>query len=254
MATSKCTRNSAGRTGRASSHDVERQSPVPHECVVVEVACNVNARPSLKRGWSRRRATPRYGERQSSKDELMALRWEDVDLTANVIRVERSWDAIEGLIAPKSAKGTRRVPIASVLRDYLVPHRLSTGGRGLVFGDESRPFRPDVVTPRRCRVGGTPADHLARVQALVRQPDDRGGRQREGAEHVHGSREHRRDARQVRPSHARQRGRGGGSARRLPDGRDRAGGAVIVALSVAPERNPACGAAVARCSTSWSRP
>jgi integrase len=33
--------------------------------------------------------------------ELRALRWEDVDLTGGVLRVERSWDAREGAVEPK---------------------------------------------------------------------------------------------------------------------------------------------------------
>lgn len=36
------------------------------------------------------------------RGELLALRWEDVDLPAGVIHVERSWDAKEGVVAPKS--------------------------------------------------------------------------------------------------------------------------------------------------------
>ncbi len=51
------------------------------------------------------------------RGELLALRWEDVDLAAGVIRVERSWDAKEGFVAPKSRAGRRTVPIAAVLRD-----------------------------------------------------------------------------------------------------------------------------------------
>jgi integrase len=56
--------------------------------------------------------------------ELQALRWEDVDLAGGVIRVERSWDEKEGVIEPKSKNGRRKVPIAAVLRDHLVEHRM----------------------------------------------------------------------------------------------------------------------------------
>src|SRR5262249_1777120 len=56
--------------------------------------------------------------------ELRALRWEDIDLANGVIRVERSWDKVEGPIEPKSRAGRRSVPIAGVLRDYLVEHML----------------------------------------------------------------------------------------------------------------------------------
>lgn len=47
----------------------------------------------------------------------MALRVEDLDLAAGVLRVERSFDPKAGhYIAPKSASGRRTVPIPAVLR------------------------------------------------------------------------------------------------------------------------------------------
>ena len=52
--------------------------------------------------------------------ELRALDWSAVDLPAEIIRVEHSWDRVEGLVEPKSRKGKRTVPIPSVLRGYLV--------------------------------------------------------------------------------------------------------------------------------------
>lgn len=67
--------------------------------------------------------------------ELRGLRWEDVDLDRNVVRVERSWDAIEGVIEPKSKAGRRTVPIGKVLRAHLLRHQLASGRReGLAFG------------------------------------------------------------------------------------------------------------------------
>lgn len=57
------------------------------------------------------------------RGELRALRWSDVDLDANVIAVERSWDDVEGPIAPKSEKGRRRVPIPGPLRLILLSTR-----------------------------------------------------------------------------------------------------------------------------------
>ncbi len=82
------------------------------------------------------------------RGELLALRWEDVDLAAGVIDVVRSWNMVEGPIAPKSAKGRRKVPLASGLRALLVEHRLRTGGQGMVFGTRSSPFHPDVIRHR----------------------------------------------------------------------------------------------------------
>lgn len=59
---------------------------------------------------------------RSRLGELRALKVGDVDLAAGVIHVRRSWDPKEGEIPPKSAKGTRTVPIVPVLRDYLDRH------------------------------------------------------------------------------------------------------------------------------------
>ena len=91
-------------------------------------------------------ATAMYGGLR--RGELMALRWQDVDLATGVIRVERGWDMKEGVIDLKSRQGRRTVPIAGVLRDHLVEHRLiSAEGDGLVFGT-STPFSPTRVRSR----------------------------------------------------------------------------------------------------------
>jgi len=82
--------------------------------------------------------------------ELRALRWEDVDLAKGVIRVERSWDPKVGPIDPKSRAGRRRVPVAALLRDYLIEHKMgSENSTGLVFGStEHQPFNPSTVNRR----------------------------------------------------------------------------------------------------------
>ena len=63
------------------------------------------------------------------RGELWGLRWDDVDLDAGVISVRRSWDPKAGLIEPKSQAGSRRVPIAAVLRRHLAEQKLRNGGR-----------------------------------------------------------------------------------------------------------------------------
>jgi integrase len=84
--------------------------------------------------------------------ELRALRWEDVDLTAGIIRVERSWDPAAGVIEPKSQAGRRTVPIASVLREHLVRHALATGRRaGFVFGRSAEKVFESVSVWRRAQ-------------------------------------------------------------------------------------------------------
>ena len=80
----------------------------------------------------------------------MALRWQDIDLAAGLIRVEWSWDMCEGLIEPKSRAGKRSVPIAAILREHLATHALRTGRRaGLVFGrTPGMPFSPTTLAGR----------------------------------------------------------------------------------------------------------
>ena len=63
------------------------------------------------------------------RGELQALRWQDVDLDAGLIRVERSFDQKAGPIEPKSRSGRRRVPLARPLRAELLAHRVGRDGR-----------------------------------------------------------------------------------------------------------------------------
>jgi integrase len=84
--------------------------------------------------------------------ELQALRDEDVDLQAGVIRVERSWDKKTGLIEPKSAAGRRKVPIVAELRGHLAAHRLARppdGSGGLFFGADGPVSRTSLLKRAR---------------------------------------------------------------------------------------------------------
>lgn len=87
------------------------------------------------------------------RGELLALRWQDVNLGSGYIMVERSWDERAGFIEPKSRAGRRRVPIANVLREHLVDHKRITGrSNGLVFGSTSdRPPTPSNIWRRARR-------------------------------------------------------------------------------------------------------
>ena len=64
------------------------------------------------------------------RGELRALRWDDIDFDAGILRVERGWDDYEGEIAGKTRAASRTVPIAAVLGRELVAHKLRTGRAG----------------------------------------------------------------------------------------------------------------------------
>src|SRR5215218_1750615 len=88
------------------------------------------------------------------RGELMALRWEDIDLAGGIIRVERAYDdkgRVE--IEPKSRAGFRAVPIVGALRDALVEHKANQDrDRGLVFGSTAEtPFVPSNLWRRAHR-------------------------------------------------------------------------------------------------------
>jgi integrase len=93
------------------------------------------------------------------RGELMALRWENVDLAQGTIAVTQSWDEREGPIEPKSRAGRRSVPLPGVLRDALTEHKLVVDrASGLVFGvSESKPFTPSNIW-RRARAAWRLAD------------------------------------------------------------------------------------------------
>lgn len=87
------------------------------------------------------------------RGELMALRREDVDLEAGLIRVEQSYDPPSRRFIPtKSHAGRRRVPIVAVLRRALAEHLLAAGPikpGALVFGEGGKPFDYDAAVERK---------------------------------------------------------------------------------------------------------
>jgi integrase len=85
------------------------------------------------------------------RGELRALRVCDVDLGKSEIRVEFTWDDVEGPVPPKSAAGERTVPLLAALRDYLDELIIGAGrgGEDLLFGRTAHdPFVPSTVRNR----------------------------------------------------------------------------------------------------------
>ena len=85
------------------------------------------------------------------RGELRALRWSDIDNDTSIIRVCRTWDDVVGEVDPKSRKSNRTVPVATILRRFLLGHKTSTGRADddLVFGTTAeKPFSPTVVNTR----------------------------------------------------------------------------------------------------------
>ncbi len=228
------------------------------------------------------RARPRAsGRRRCTRASAAASCSRSVGRTSTwprgVIRVERSWDAKEGVVAPKSRAARRTVPIAGVLREHLVQHTLRSGRRvGLVFGTSAVAAVHAVEHPQAGERGlgarGPRADRPPRVPAHLRLAHDRRRREREGAQHVHGPLVGDDHLRPLRPPDARQRERGGGAARRAtsparrrrrPRRRERAADAGPARPSAGGRRSPSrptasrstgsCGATRLRSETSSRR-
>jgi integrase len=88
------------------------------------------------------------------RGELQALRCEDIDLTRNLIRVEKGWDQEEGEIEPKSKMGKRTIPLLAVLRDFLDEQLARTGRTGTdrIFGRAAdQVFYPSTIDGRARR-------------------------------------------------------------------------------------------------------
>lgn len=79
----------------------------------------------------------------------------DLDLDSNV-KLQHSWDRVEGLIELKSKAGRRNLPLCQAAKRPLLEHLLATGRRhrpeAFVFGRrDTRPFTLDVPSRRAAR-------------------------------------------------------------------------------------------------------
>ena len=155
------------------------------------------------------------------RGELMALRWEDVDLAKGVIHVERAYDEKERVhVEPKSRAGRRTVPIVGALRDELLAHKAREGrDSGLVFGSSrGQPFVTSNLW-RRAQVAwrraGLDPIGLHEARHTFASIADRRRREREGDHDVHGPRLDPDDLRPLRQADARLRGGGGRARRRI---------------------------------------
>ncbi|MGE0028399.1 MAG: tyrosine-type recombinase/integrase [Thermoleophilia bacterium] len=90
--------------------------------------------------------------------ELIALRWDDVDLGTRRVSVRRR-SRLGRIDTPKSSYGVRQVPISTRLAQDLWRHRADADDADLVFvGPEGRPLRPEfvlrsIVKPAAARAG-----------------------------------------------------------------------------------------------------
>lgn len=65
--------------------------------------------------------------------ELIGLYWQDLDLDAGVVRVQRQYTRDEGITTPKSPRSVRVIPLAAPTRRVLRAHRERRDDNPLVF-------------------------------------------------------------------------------------------------------------------------
>jgi Phage integrase family len=165
---------------------------------------------------------------QPPKHGGFARPWDGVDLAAGLISVECSWDQKQGPVEPKSAAGFRRTPIAAVLRDYLVQHRVTQDKdkRALVFGlTDGAPFSPSTVAQRAeraWRAGGLEPVTLHECRHTFATLMIAAGVNAKAAPDVHGPLVDHGHARPLRTPVPRLRRASCAPARRLPQGCPRA--------------------------------
>jgi integrase len=90
------------------------------------------------------------------RGELQGLHWDDVEFDRGVLRVRRQWDRyVHAETTPKSAAGTRSVPLTLVLQDHLLRHQAASSGGERVFAAASgQPFDPGELMVRARRAWG----------------------------------------------------------------------------------------------------
>jgi integrase len=138
------------------------------------------------------------------RGEIAALRWQDVDLAAGLVRAERSSDyESPTYVDPKSYAGRRVVPLVPALRDALAEHRLDAlDGHALVFGSATdSPLDPQTVTNRARKawaVAGLSPITLHECRHTFAS-SHRGRGQRKGRLNLHGPRLHPDHLRPLRP-------------------------------------------------------
>lgn len=100
--------------------------------------------------------------------EIMALRWEDIDLKTRTLRVERSYDPkSHTFVTPKTSKGFRAVPFPAVLVPYLPEPRA-----GLVCGDDGvKPYVSTTTRKRALRAWGWKPDPKDPKKLIKARPD-----------------------------------------------------------------------------------
>lgn len=80
--------------------------------------------------------------------ELLALRWEDVDLTAGMLTIRHTLQRIEGkwrLVDPKTDESRRTIPIAPFALDMLRTHKQEQAAMRLALGPEWKQAIPFLV-------------------------------------------------------------------------------------------------------------
>ncbi len=105
------------------------------------------------------------------RGEIVALRWEDVDLGRGVLHVRRAAAQVTGKLiykAPKSDKGTRTVPLPAALVEELIRHKAQQATARLALGpgytDHGLVFATRTGAPRSlASFSGSFRDFLVRV-------------------------------------------------------------------------------------------